>query len=495
MTETASGGAAGGGARRFWAAHALLPGALAAGVTLTVVDGLFTGVQPGTRPAGATVLPGVVLPGFANAHSHAFHRALRGRTHDGCGTFWTWRDRMYAIAGRLDPDTYLALARATYAEMALAGVTAVAEFHYLHHAPSGRPYAEPNVMGHALRHAAADAGVRLTLLDSCYLTGGFDDRPLDVVQRRFADRDVDAWAQRAPTGPGTGVAIHSVRAVPWPALGTVAEVAAGRPLHAHLSEQPAENAACLAQHGVTPTELLGMEGVLSPTMTAVHATHLTGDDIRLLGGSGAGVCFCPTTERDLADGIGPARALHDAGAPLSLGSDQHAVTDLMEEARALEMHERLTTGERGRFTQTELLAALTRHTALAHPPRHPAGPSRQVTPDLPGPPGHPEAPGHPDGPGHPDAPGHPDGPGQHDGPPRPVSGRIAPGAPADLVAVRTDTVRTAGCDPAQILSAATAADVDTVLVDGTAVVSDGHHRLGDVGALLRAAITPLWAET
>ena len=421
--------------RRWWAAHALLPGGIATGVTFTVDNGQFSAVEPGTAPGGH-VLPGVVLPGFANAHSHAFHRALRGRTHDGGGTFWTWRERMYAVAARLDPDSYLALARAAYAEMALAGVTAVGEFHYLHHAPGGRPYADPYAMDHALRQAAADAGIRLTLLDTCYLAGGFD-RPVDEVQRRYSDGDVDAWAARVAHGPADGVAVHSVRAVPRAALATVAKVAAGRPLHVHLSEQPAENTACLAAYGLTPTLLLAVEGVLGPATTAVHATHLTGDDIVALGSSGSGACFCPTTERDLADGIGPARALHDAGVALSLGTDQHAVVDLLEEARALEMHERLATGQRGRFTPPQLHAALHAHAALG----------------------------------------------------RPDAGVLAVGAPADLVAVRTDTVRTAGAEPAQIVFAATAADVDTVVVDGQVVVDGGRHRLGNIGMLLQDSIT------
>jgi formiminoglutamate deiminase len=343
---------------------------------------------------------------------------------------------MYAVAARLDPDTYRALATAAYAEMALAGVTAVAEFHYVHHGPGGVLYAEPHAMRAALRAAAADAGVRLTVLDTCYLAGGFDT-PLEGPQLRFGDRDVHAWAERA-TG-ADGVAVHSVRAVPRDALAVVAKAAEGRPLHVHLSEQPAENAACLARHGLTPTGLLAAEGVLGPRTTAVHATHLTDADIALLGGSGTGVCLCPTTERDLADGIGPARALHDAGAPLSLGSDQHAVVDPIEEARALEMHERLATGERGRFRPAQLLAALTNHAPLG----------------------------------------------------RPDAGTLAVGAPADLVAVRLDTVRTAGADPAQVLYAATAADVDTVLVDGRPVVEGGAHRLGDVGTLLATAIGAL----
>ena len=222
---------------RFWAAHALLPGGPATDVTFAIAPdsagvARFTAVTPGTAPGDATRLPGVVLPGFADVHSHAFHRALRGRTHDHGGTFWTWRERMYAVAARLDPDSYLALARAAFAERALTGVTAVGEFHYLHHAPDGRPYADPNAMGHALAQAAAEAGVRLTLLDTCYLTADVDGRPVEGVQRRFSDGSVQAWAERVAAlrdGPGLriGVAAHSVRAVPRAALPVVAEVATG----------------------------------------------------------------------------------------------------------------------------------------------------------------------------------------------------------------------------------------------------------------------------
>ena len=437
---------------RWWAAHALLPDGPATGVTFTVADGRFTDVTPGTAPGEATELPGVVLPGLADAHSHAFHRALRGRTHHraGAGSFWTWRDQMYALAGRLDPDSLLGLARAAFAERALAGVTSVGEFHYLHHDPDGRPYADPNAMGHALARAASEAGIRLTLLDACYLASGLGpdgDRPLDGVQRRFSDGTAEAWAARVAAlrdGPGLriGVAAHSVRAVPRAALSLVAGAAAGRPLHVHVSEQPAENAACLAAHGLTPTGLLAEEGLLGPATTAVHATHVTEADIALLGGSGTTVCVCPTTEADLADGVGPARALRDAGCPLALGGDQHGVSDPFAEMRALEMHERLVTGERGRFTPKALLDASTAHTAIGWP----------------------------------------------------GAGRLSPGARADLVAVRLDTPRTAGSDPAQVVLVATGADVDTVVIDGQVVAAGGHHVLGDVGALLQAAIAPLWED-
>ena len=434
---------------KWFATCALLPSGLAHDVLFEAEGGRFTRVEAGAAPGDATRLPGVVLPGFANAHSHAFHRALRGRTHAGGGTFWTWREAMYRIAARLDPDSYLALARAVYAEMALAGVTTVGEFHYLHHAPGGSRYADENAMGEALRQAAADAGIRLTLLDTCYLAGGLDATgytPLAGTQLRFGDGDAEAWAARAAAikpAPGmvAGAAIHSVRAVPRDQLGTVVAAAAGRPLHVHVSEQPAENEACLARYGITPTGLLADAGVLGPLTTGVHATHLSAADVTALGATSTTACFCPTTERDLADGIGPARALREAGAALSLGSDQHAVIDLIEEARGLEMNERLASGQRGRFAPAELLAAVTAHASL----------------------------------GWPDA------------------GRLAAGSLADLVAVRLDTVRTAGIDPGQVLLAATAADVDTVVVGGDVVVEAGRHRLGDVGRLLAWSIGALWS--
>jgi formiminoglutamate deiminase len=436
---------------KLFATRALLPSGPARNVLIEVADGRFTSVTPNAAKSDATPMRGVVLPGFANAHSHAFHRALRGRTHAAGGTFWTWREAMYTLASRLDPDNYLALARAVYAEMALAGITTVGEFHYVHHAPGGQPYDDQNAMGYALQQAARDAGIRLTLLDTCYLEGGLDASghlPLDQLQLRFSDKTVEAWASRVDgldARPGTlvGAAIHSVRAVAPAGLARAATASAGRPLHVHLSEQPAENRATREYYGRTPTALLDESGALTPRTTVVHATHLSERDIGVLGRAQVTACFCPTTEQDLADGIGPARALAEAGARLSLGSDQNAVVDLIGEARALESGERLASLHRGRFRPEELLAAATAHGSL----------------------------------GWTDA------------------GAIAPGLRADLVCVRTDTVRTAGADPAQILLAATAADIDSVWVDGAPVVSAGAHRLGDVARLLANAIGDLWADS
>jgi formiminoglutamate deiminase len=430
----------------YFAEHAHLPTGAASGVRLTVTDGRFSAVETRTRPRPGDIrLGGVVLPGMANAHSHVFHRALRGRTHGAGGAFWTWRQQMYAVTRRLDPDTYLALARAVFAEMALAGFTVVGEFHYLHHDVGGRHYDDPNAMGRALVQAAADVGIRLTLLDTCYLSGGLQadgHLPLDEVQRRFSDGSVDVWAERVAElkdgdGLRVGAAIHSVRAVPREHLAAMVDAASGLPLHAHVSEQPAENMACQLFYGATPTQLLHEAGALGPEFTAVHATHLTDEDVALLGGSGTTACFCPTTERDLADGIGPARALHDAGSPLSIGSDQNAVIDPFEELRGLEMHERLSSGERGRFTTAELVAAASRngYRSLGW-----------------------------------------------------EGGELHKGAPADFIAVTEDSVRTVGSRSEQVIYSATGADVTDVVVGGAAVVVAGRHLLGSTAHLLREAL-------
>ncbi|GAA0950476.1 hypothetical protein GCM10009558_066700 [Virgisporangium aurantiacum] len=310
--------------QRYWCEFAWIDGQVRADVWLTVDGGRFTEVTLDAAPDGIR-LYGLTLPGLANAHSHAFHRALRGRVEPGheSGSFWTWRDAMYGVADSLDPDTYFALARAVYAEMALAGVTCVGEFHYLHHGPGGTPYDDPNAMGAALMSAGAEAGMRVTLLDTCYLTSTVDGQPLRGPQRRFGDGSAAGWAERVsavrPAGPGAliGAAVHSVRAVPDAELPVVMEWAAGKPVHVHVSEQPAENKASLVHYGRTPTAVLADAGVLGPTTTAVHATHLTDADRAALGDSGTAVCLCPTTERDLADGLGPAAALAYAGGAIA----------------------------------------------------------------------------------------------------------------------------------------------------------------------------------
>ncbi|MDO8390081.1 MAG: formimidoylglutamate deiminase [Actinomycetota bacterium] len=437
----------------YWCEMAWLGGPTATpGVLVKVNNDVIESVQTVAQcPAGAVRLAGLTLPGLANAHSHAFHRALRGRTHSGSGSFWTWRDQMYSLARTLNPDSYHRLARAVYGEMALAGVTCVGEFHYLHHGPGGVPYANPNAMSEALVVAATDVGIRITLLDTCYLYGGFGVSPNDV-QQRFSDGTAAAWAQRVEaiaqslTAPGVllGAAIHSVRAVDVFGIRTVAEWAGHHraPVHSHVSEQQSENDQCIDTYGLTPTALLAEHGVLDAEFTAVHATHLAGVDVGMLGVARSTVCMCPTTERDLADGIGAASALAAAGASLSLGSDSHAVIDLFEEARAVELDERLSTGVRGNHRAVALLRAATAdgHRSLGWG----------------------------------------------------TAGVLAAGAHADLVSVRLDSVRTAGTTIAEALEAAvfaaTAADVHHVVASGKVVVCEGRHAHLDVERELAVAL-------
>ncbi|MGC3994427.1 MAG: formimidoylglutamate deiminase [Propionicimonas sp.] len=296
------------------------------------------------------------VPAFANCHSHAFHRALRARTVGG-GDFWGWRDRMYAVAGALDPELYHRLARATFAEMRLAGFASVGEFHYLH-APG---------MAEAVVEAARAVGLRICLLSTLYERAGFTGEPLHPVQQGFVlpletwQRRVDELAATYAADPGVvvGTAIHSVRAVDPAHLAEAAATRQDAPLHVHVSEQPAENEACLAATGRTPVQLLADAGVWSPHTTAVHATHLTDADVAVLGESGAFACFCPTTEAELADGIGPSVALRGAGVRITLGSDSNTVIDPFAEARGLAMHERLATGRRDGWDAAQLWAAAT----------------------------------------------------------------------------------------------------------------------------------------
>ena len=397
--------------------HAIIDGVSVPDVAITVAEGVIGSVSRGASlgHVDGDRVPGLTVAGFANCHSHAFHRALRGRTQTERGSFWTWREQMYARAATLTPDEYFTLATRVYEEMRATGITAVGEFHYLHHQPDGTPYADPNEMGRALLAAADEAGIRIRLLDACYVSSGFGQAP-DGVQRRFTDGDAERWAERVAAfeDPRVGVAIHSVRAVPRDQLAIVAKAADGRPLHVHLSEQVAENEQCLAAYGLTPTQVLAEAGVLGPMTTVVHATHLSDTDIRLLGEARVFANFCPTTERDLADGIGPSRRLAEAGARLTLGSDSHAIIDPFEEMRAVEMHERLATQQRGHWSAAELIAAATvnGHASL----------------------------------GFDDA------------------GRIAPGQRADLVTIDLDTYRTRDCgaEAETLVFAATAADVREV---------------------------------
>ncbi len=440
---------------RLWCELALIDGKVAPGVTIEIVDGRFTSIESGTAPGASTSLVGYTIPGMANAHSHAFHRALRSRTQADRGTFWTWRELMYRAAERLQPESYHRLARAVFAEMAMAGISCVGEFHYLHLQADGTPYADPNQMGITLLAAAADAGIRITLLDTLYLHGGLGvdgyESPVGV-QQRFADISADAWVERVgelkPTGTQRiGAAVHSVRAVDPAAMATLASWAAGRgaPVHAHVSEQVAENDACQAFHGRSPIAVLADAGLLSQRFSAVHATHLNEPDIAALAENGSAVVMCPTTERDLGDGIGPTDQFAATGVPIALGSDSHAVIDLFEEARAVELHERLRSQERGIHLAADLLvmATVVGHRSL----------------------------------GWGDA------------------GSIAVGQRADLVTIALDSVRTSGANHANATEAAvfaaTTSDITDVFVDGRQIVSNRRHTTIDVAAELDQTIKEL----
>ena len=425
-----------------------------ANVRITVSNGVIASVEDGVDAQASDVrISGVVMPGFVNAHSHAFHRALRGHTHGGAGDFWSWRTPMYEIANRLTPETYGELAAMTFAEMALSGITGVGEFHYIHHQQDGTRYANPNEMGLAMVEASQRAGIRMALLDVAYLHAALDKPEPLAEQKRFSDGTIDSWLDRVDAlGEGgdrwtVGMAPHSVRAVHPSELEEVVANRHGKVVHVHVSEQPAENAACIAATGKTPTQVLSDAGMLGRHFTAVHATHLTATDISLLCSSHSGVCMCPTTERDLADGVGPASSLSAGGVVLSLGTDSNAFIDMFEEARAVETDERLVTGKRGVHAPASLLIAATSGGATAL------------------------------------------GWGQHG---------IQVGAPADFIALSLNSVRLASFDAAHaaahIVHSGAPADVRDVWVGGRQIVQDHQHLtvsdvVGGLGRAIAAVVT------
>lgn len=347
-----------------WHAEQAWLGRRAENVLIEVEGGRIKNVIEGApAPANAVALRGWTFPGLANVHSHAFQRLLRGEVESGAGDFWQWRDRMYAYTEWSQAD-YFNHARLVFREMLEAGITAVGEFHYLHE--------HGNDLGLALIDAARQEGIRITLIDACYLRGGLDDRPLDDRQLTFSDGDADRWARRVDElkdadGVRIAAAIHSVRAVDAESMRIVFAYAKqrGMPLHMHLAEQEAEVRECLEIEGCTPAELLDREGILDPGLTAVHAIHLTPGDISLLGAYQVQVCACSTTERDLGDRVGPMRALANAGCHLSLGSDSNAVIDILEEARGVELDQRRATGQRVLHQPGDLLSAATRNGMIA----------------------------------------------------------------------------------------------------------------------------------
>jgi formimidoylglutamate deiminase len=450
-------------------------GRVHAGAALSVADGAVVSIgapEPGFERAR---LPGrALLPGLVSAHSHSFQRAIRGRTevrHAGRSDFWSWRDAMYRAAARLDPEDVRTLARMTFREMALSGITAVGEFHYLARDPSGRPYADPERLAREVVGAAREVGIRIALLRTAYARGGPGVAALPE-QRRFLDASPDEVVEsvlrieaftKGDPGATVGIAPHSVRACPagWIERLAAESRARGWPLHVHASEQPAEVEQCQAEHGLTPVALLERLGALGPATTAVHAIHLTPADVQALGRSGTTVCACPSTERDLGDGVVPADDLLRAGVALALGTDSNVQIDLLEDARALEGNLRLLRRERGLLAPPEPGGRVDGLAALLHGFASHGG-MRSL--GLRG-------------------------------------GTLAPGEPADFLTVDLEDPAVAGASasdllPAVIFSASRAA-VRDVVVGGESIVTDGESapgrpRGGELARDLVRTMEKLW---
>ncbi len=318
-------------------------------------DGRIDAVERGAGPAARRRLRGrALLPGMVNAHSHAFQRGLRGRTEHfgrGAGSFWTWRESMYELAAEIDEASMYDLSRSAFSEMLDAGITSVGEFHYLHHDRSCRGFA----LDEAVLRAAADAGIRIVLLETLYRTGGIG-RPLEQAQRRFAAEPHELWAQvdrigrlGGPPTRSIGVAAHSIRAVDIPDLVALHAEAArrGLPFHMHVEEQPAEVKACEASYGVRPMTIVNAKLKVNSRFCAVHCTHTALADMEAFVGAGGNVCFCPLTEANLGDGIPNASRILAGRGRICLGTDCNARISFTDEMRWMEYLQRLRSGGRG----------------------------------------------------------------------------------------------------------------------------------------------------
>ncbi|MCA1573088.1 MAG: formimidoylglutamate deiminase [Acidobacteria bacterium] len=302
-----------------------------------------------------------MLPGLVNAHSHAFQRVIRGRTEyrtrNERDSFWTWREMMYRAATGLTPEDIYDASRMAFLEMALSGITAVGEFHYIHNQPDGTLYDDPNLLAKEVVRAARDVGLRIALLRVAYARSGFQTEP-NTQQARFIETDPDVYLDHLTRlrkdlaglkgQAWVGVAPHSVRAAPLNYLKEVVRFGneQGLPIHMHVAEQPAEVSACIEEYGRSPVALLETEGLLSERFTGVHMIHITPKAARMIANARATVCACPTTERNLGDGIVPIDKLFQEGVRVSLGTDSQIQIDLLEDARELEYHLRLQKIER-----------------------------------------------------------------------------------------------------------------------------------------------------
>lgn len=394
-----------------------------------------------------------LLPGLINAHSHAFQRVIRGRTErrseHTTDSFWTWREQMYAAANRLSPEEIYSASRMAFLEMALAGITAVGEFHYIHHAPDGSRYSDPNLLEREVIRAARDVGVRIALLRVAYARAGYQTEP-NPLQVRFIEDAPETYlasleqllaAPELKDGMAwVGVAPHSVRAVPLDYLKQIVAYANERGLvvHMHVAEQTAEVEACIEEYGRSPVALLDTEGLLSEKFTAVHAIHVTPKAISALARGRANICACPTTERNLGDGVVPVDAYFNAGVLVSLGTDSQIQIDLLEDARELEYHLRLQRTARNILAPEDE----TDESALARRLFACATTSGATSIGFDG-------------------------------------GTLKPGAPADFFTVDLDDPSIAGSSPenllANIVFSLSRTAIKDVVVGGKRIVADGRH--------------------
>ncbi|HEV2363487.1 MAG TPA: formimidoylglutamate deiminase [Caulobacteraceae bacterium] len=340
-----------------WFETALLPQGWRRGVRLTAVDGLISKVETDASPAPADERGAIAVPGLGNVHSHAFQRALAGLTErrgPAEDDFWTWREAMYAFLERLGPDDVEAIATLAYCEMLEAGFTRVGEFHYLHHDPHGRPYADPAEMAGRIAAAAAASGIGLTLLPVFYAHSGFGGAPPAPGQRRFVAgldgfaRLLEASAEAIGPLPDAilGLAPHSLRAVTPEELAEITPLAGRGGIHIHAAEQTAEVDACVSWSGQRPVAWLLDHAGVDQSWRLIHATHMTAAETARLAASGAVAGLCPITEADLGDGVFPARTYLDAGGRFGVGTDSNVRIDAAGELRALEYAQRLTARRR-----------------------------------------------------------------------------------------------------------------------------------------------------
>lgn len=439
-----------------------------------------------------------LLPGLINSHSHAFQRVIRGRTEyrtaNNKDSFWTWREMMYSAAVRLTPEDVYDASRMAFLEMALSGITAVGEFHYLHRAPEGSAYDDPNLIAKQVVRAANDVGLRIALLRVAYARSGYETK-VSPQQIRFIENDPETYLKNLEqliadfergNGPTSmdggsnsswiGIAPHSVRAVPLNYLKEIVAFANQQrlPVHMHVAEQPAEVSACIEEYGRSPIALLATEGLLGERFTAVHTIHVTPKAVRMLAEARSMVCACPTTERNLGDGIVPVDEFFKHGVRVALGSDSHVEIDLLEDARELEYHMRLRKMERAvlapdgspiikeRQSASELDGALLNTQASALAARLFACATLSGAESI-------------------GAPG----------------GTLEPGRTADFFTVDLDDPSIAGASPDDLLSSIvfslSKTAVRDVVVGGKRIVEDGRHaRQEEIVERFKALQKKLW---